>query len=549
MLWNQNTSRAAVGCFLALTIGCEDDAGGLVAQDGAVPGDGAPNRVDADGGGDAAADDSGCPSECSGHGTCVGAACQCELGYIGAGCADCAPGWQPGSGGSCERGECSQGIRCGDEEVCHGGACCECVTGMTICSNGAQRHCMVDQIGCGTWSVPVGCPGTCDTAERCVLHDGVVVEQFGSAAGNALEGLVALADGTPVIISNVNSDFEGHRLTDVLDFVVSARGDARRGQRAWTRAFSTSMSDFAGGLAYVDGYLYVAGYSSGSLGGQALGHYDAFAAKLGEDGMLVWDVQWGSNHLDATSGIASDQDGNVFVHGATLGNLGGLSPQSSNVYVTMLDPSGMVSWSTQWGSELDDISGKVAAGLNGDVYAAGCLSGSLGYIAKIAPNGQVDWVYEVGSTGCVLDVLVLSNGDILAAGRGSTPMLPVEGEGATFVVRLTEMGELVWARRTRGTTHRIALAGDTLYLGGRSLEIDGLSGHKGRGDAFVSAQKLSTGEVLWTKQFGTVEEDNLMGLAVASDGTVYAAGETTGKFPGYTHRNVVADLWLARILP
>ena len=44
--------------------------------------------------------------------------------------------------------------------------------------------------------------------------------------------------------------------------------------------------------------------------------------------------------------------------------------------------------------------------------------------------------------------------------------------------------------------------------------------------------KYNNGEVLWTKQFGTIDYEASWDVAVSSDGNVYVTGETNGNLDG-----------------
>ncbi|KAG8506917.1 Teneurin-3, partial [Galemys pyrenaicus] len=75
-----------------------------------------------------------CAADCGGHGVCVGGACRCEDGWMGA---------------ACDQRACHP--RCTEHGTCHDGKC-ECSPGW----NG--EHCTIE-----------GCPGLCNGNGRCTL--------------------------------------------------------------------------------------------------------------------------------------------------------------------------------------------------------------------------------------------------------------------------------------------------------------------------------------------------------------------------------------------
>lgn len=79
---------------------------------------------------------------------------------------------------------------------------------------------------------------------------------------------------------------------------------------------------------------------------------------------------------------------------------------------------------------------------------------------------------------------------------------------------------------------------DNVYLAGYTYGIfPGQSGI-GKADAFL-AKVSSAGTLAWLQQLGTSEIDQLTGVAVAPDGSVYVTGHTEGDFPGYTNAGAI----------
>lgn len=73
----------------------------------------------------------------------------------------------------------------------------------------------------------------------------------------------------------------------------------------------------------------------------------------------------------------------------------------------------------------------------------------------------------------------------------------------------------------------VVLAGEVLYVAGYTsgaLAADNL----GLNDVFISQLKKDTGELLWTRQFGTAENDLPKDLLVDEDGNLYVLGTTGG---------------------
>jgi hypothetical protein len=70
------------------------------------------------------------------------------------------------------------------------------------------------------------------------------------------------------------------------------------------------------------GAVYIAGNTSGNLGGTAPGTEDAFVAKYSAGGTLRWTQLLGTRTLDIARGITVDPSGAAYIAGQTAGHLG-----------------------------------------------------------------------------------------------------------------------------------------------------------------------------------------------------------------------------------
>ncbi|MDX8404722.1 MAG: SBBP repeat-containing protein, partial [Mariprofundus sp.] len=135
----------------------------------------------------------------------------------------------------------------------------------------------------------------------------------------------------------------------------------------------------ASGNAYVSGYTYSSNYPTLNAVQATYGGYqDAFVTKLDATGALSYSTYLGGWHQDVASGIAVDASGNAYVTGYTRSpnyptlnavqtTLGGYW----DVFVTKLDATGALSYSTYLcGSSTED--GRViAVDASGNAYVSG----------------------------------------------------------------------------------------------------------------------------------------------------------------------------------
>ena len=211
----------------------------------------------------------------------------------------------------------------------------------------------------------------------------------------------------------------------------------------------------------------------------------ACVIKLSADGSTVvyTAVLSGSNQESAVA-VSADASGFAYVTGFTNSpdfpaTAGAVQPQLAgvrNAFVTKLDPSGSISYSTFLGGSGKDGGAAVQADASGNAYVAGTTtsldfpttSGSVepdplipawsntptGFVAKIAPDGK-SLVYASYFAAPVALALGASNDVYLAGGTGPagipiTPSAPMpcapggpESAGGDFVAHLNADGALV----------------------------------------------------------------------------------------------------------
>lgn len=133
--------------------------------------------------------------------------------------------------------------------------------------------------------------------------------------------------------------------------------------------------------------------------------------------------------------------------------------------------------------------------------------------------------------------------NILMVGYGSE-LAEREGERGTDVLvrKYSPAAELIWERRfgSLGDLEDVGLddlpssiaadAAGRIVVGGSTTGP--LAGpNQGKTDAFVRLF-AATGETLWTRQFGTSEEDYIAGVAMGDEGRVIVVGTTEGTLQG-----------------
>lgn len=331
------------------------------------------------------------------------------------------------------------------------------------------------------------------------------------------------------------------------------------GNLLWHTFLGGSRVDIGYGIAVDDsGNVYVTGRSDAAWGSPIRSYTDdadAFVAKLDSSGNLVWQTFLGGARFDSGSGIAVDENRNVYVTGwsyatwgAPIRNYG----QARDGFVARLDGNGNLIWNTFLGGQYDDGSYDIDTDGSGNLYVAGDSSlawgmpvraftvGSDAFAARLDGGGNLVWHTFLGGAGSDYSSGVsLHAGDALyvTGSSGATWGSPVRpfsaGANDAFAVRLDDSGRLIWNTFLGGSgadagagiaadgSGKVFLAGISSATWGSPLNA--FAG--GQGDAFVA--RLDGSGILEGHTFvGSGGADYGYAITTNGDGSVNLAGES-----------------------
>ncbi len=267
----------------------------------------------------------------------------------------------------------------------------------------------------------------------------------------------------------------------------------------------------------------------------------------------AWTRQFGSNDTEEASGIAVDNAGNSYVAGVTQGALPGqTSSGGSDAFVRKYDTAGNEVWTRQFGSSTSDDAIAIGVDTAGNSYVAGWTGGTLpgqtssggtdAFVRKYDAAGNALWTRQFGSSSYdfAQAIAVDTAGNIYAAGytQGTLPGQTSSGSYDAFVRKYDASGNIVWTRQFGSNSLDEAFgiavdaAGNSYTVG---ITFGALPGQTSSGgfDAFVRKYDQGGNEV-WTRQFGSGSYDFAQAIAVDAAGNSYAAGITGGTLPGQT---------------
>gem|GEM_PF-1325866 len=312
---------------------------------------------------------------------------------------------------------------------------------------------------------------------------------------------------------------------------------------------------------------------------------DIFLTKFDLFGNHLWTKQWGTQWSDWGQSVAVDGLGNVYVTGATTGDIllhddaeclgpGIFCPE--DVFLTKLDGNGEELWTLQWGTADDDDGGlSVAVAASGSVYVTGVTTGvdfdgemhigdgrctetmdefpapcSDMFLTKVTAMGTIAWSIQYGTMddehGESVAVDGLENIYVTGTTQGS-----FDGDGTAetrsgdvFLVTFDQTGAREWIQQW-GTElwesgYAVATDGEdsVLVTGLTGGALDGNSLNEGLcpvlgdenracSDAFLTKFNAA-GEKQWTRLWGSVDYDAGYGVTLDSRGNIFVTGSAAG---------------------
>jgi len=308
----------------------------------------------------------------------------------------------------------------------------------------------------------------------------------------------------------------------------------------------------------------------GGLGGSGGGGGDGGAGQGGGGlggGEAVWSRIYGDANLQEPTGVAIDTAGNVFVTGVfegavPFGDHTLISAGGTDIFLVKLAPDGNPLWSKQFGDAADEqVPLGIAVDGDGNVVITGRFKGSVKFgtttlsnaggvnsdvfVAKFDAGGTHVWSKRFGGTGSESGTGIAvdpGTGDVVVTGWfvdttinfGTGPLTTAgAGDSDVFVAKLgATTGNGLWSHDYGGTSWQqgTALAVDPVgnivmagsFGGSIIFGAETLTDGQNPRDMFL-VRLDSSGNPGWAKQFADVG-DHLEDLAVDASGSIIAAG-------------------------
>lgn len=384
-------------------------------------------------------------------------------------------------------------------------------------------------------------------------YAGVRVKQFGTSAHDLGNDIAVDTSGNSYVAGETSGDLAGTGNAGNKDVFISKYDNS--GNPLWLRQIGTVYSDAANSIAVdINGNSYITGETWGDLAGTGSTlDLDVFIAKYDTSGNQLWIRQFGTapNETDEAYGIAVDTSGNSYVTGRTDGDLSGAGNAGrSDVFIVKYDTSGNQLWAKQFGSDQSDWAYDIAVDANANSYITGYTQGDLagtgniggfdGFIAKYDTSGNQLWVKQFGTPlrEMIHGIAVDADGNSYVTGYtdGEFSGTVSAGGDDVFITKYDSSGNHLWVRllgsvnNDNGYGVTVDANGNSYVTGYTLGDITG-SGNLGYSDVFIAKYDAS-GNSNWIRQLGTTSSESGVSIAVDTGGKSYVTGRTSGDFSG-----------------
>ena len=294
-----------------------------------------------------------------------------------------------------------------------------------------------------------------------------------------------------------------------------------------------------------NGGTYLAGYSTGSLGGTNRGSSDAWLGSYDSQGNQRWSRQIGTEDWDGVWDLDSDSQGNLYLVGTTRGNLAATNPGIRfDVWVSKYDSQGNQLWVQQL--EETEASLRIDVAPNGDSFSLSGVNLAESNNIWNAVVGKYDssdgtelWFNEFGTARTPDEsyaVAMDDQGNVFASGWTSGDLGGRNaGNYDIWIAKFDDSGDQEWTRQLGSESFEFSWGIDTdsegnAYVGGWTSGNLGAE-LNGSYDSLL-AKYDSQGNQLWIEQFGSSGDDEVTNIFVSEDDYLYVTGFTNGNLGG-----------------
>lgn len=229
----------------------------------------------------------------------------------------------------------------------------------------------------------------------------------------------------------------------------------------------------------------------------------------------TWQFAYGATGSDIGAELAEVSPGKF----AIGGNTESFSANTSQGMVMMIDDAGAIQWAKHSGGSANEYGGGLKA-YNGEIYSAGYTdefgpATINGYLQKYDANGNLQ--YSIASGIAQIEefthVDIGPNGEVYAVG------FSFQGGIDAYVVKFNTNGTVAWSKTVGNpSTAELSFNGTATSDGG--FMVFGATSQGAGSDDMFFVKLDASGNVQWSKVYGTNSQDSARDLIQTSDGYV-----------------------------
>jgi len=362
------------------------------------------------------------------------------------------------------------------------------------------------------------------------------------------------------LIQNVNGDFFIGGFSKPSPAEQSFQSDltllSNDGESKWSISIIDNYTMAYGIAATENQGVYLAGHTAGSLGiAVKPGHFDNFVQRYDGSGNLEWSLLIGTSAIEQGLTVASNLSGQLYMAGWTTGSLGATNAGRYDTILSSINPDGTIAWHRQLGSSENDHVMAMGVSTDNSIYITGFTDGNLNnqpnsggddaFLSRLNANGDPLWTRQLGGSGVdhAYGILVSQDNNIYITGRREPIATPnkVADQGDAFLAKYSQEGDLLWTQTLHSSSYEYGRSitetdGGHILVTGRT---DGnLEGEQNNGgfDAFVSLLDRD-GNKIWTSLIGTELNDAGNVILRGQNGIYFLAGMTEGNLDSQSNFN------------
>jgi hypothetical protein len=290
------------------------------------------------------------------------------------------------------------------------------------------------------------------------------------------------------------------------------------GSLVWSRTIGTPALETATDMVLCqNGDLVIVGFSN-SLGDP---DYSGLVIRTDPNGEIIWQRSIGGAGWDFLHDVKETTTGDLLLCGQTYSNDAG----QGRAWLILLDEDGNEIWERSYEGSREQRANSAVATMDGGYIIAGVTEADPeedALLIKVDGSGELQWTRNYGGPGSevAFDVVATSDGGYSI--MGSTSSFAEFKEAYHFKVEGN--GELLWERNwgqigEQSAAEHWQLANDEFI----SIGYTTTSGGGGRD--FFLLKSTPTGDFIFGRTFGGLEDEDGLSLALLSDGFV-CAGST-----------------------